>query len=165
MLLTFPKRGFADARILVVDDHDDSRIIARIVLEHDGYEVIEASTGPEALRCALDSLPDVILMDLILPELDGLEVTRRICADPAMNHARIVAMTASTRAHIQDDAFIAGCHDFLAKPFHIVDLRRVVLEQLTAARPPLRIVWDSLAASAKASALRHRATKGQYQLR
>jgi CheY-like chemotaxis protein len=161
-VLSYQKGEDRRSRILIVDDHEDSRMVARIVLEHDGHEVFQAATGTEALRMACELLPDVILMDIVLPELDGLEASQRIRRHPKATHTRIVAMTALDRGTIYDEALLAGCNAFLPKPFHIAALRKVVHDQLHAAsRLALISVLGDFATMAKAS-IRHRTTKGQY---
>lgn len=132
------------ARILVIDDHEDSRNVARLVLEHVGYRVSLASTGTEGLHRALEELPDLVLADLILPELDGLAVAERLRLHPATCDIRIIAVTADARPAARQDAFRAGCNDFLVKPFHIATLRSLVLEQLLLARMYTRSRFVSL---------------------
>ena len=121
-------------RVLVVDDHDDSRTVARMVLEHAGYRVSEAATGPEGLQSALDEQPDVALVDIALPEFDGLELARRIRANTQTCETRIVAVSAMGREDLREASYLAGCDAFLAKPFYIATLRRVVCDQLREAR-------------------------------
>jgi CheY-like chemotaxis protein len=102
--------------VLVVDDHEDSRIIARLVLEAAGFRVREAANGVAALSLAVAIEPDVMLLDLILPEIDGWEVARRLRRDPATTNMGIIAMTALA---VRDDhvrARHAGCDAVLIKP-------------------------------------------------
>jgi CheY-like chemotaxis protein len=127
---------YSGAHILVVDDHEDSRVVARMVLEHAGYEVSTASTGPEAFEAAIARQPDLILMDIVLPELDGLEVSRRLRSHPATRELRIIAVTALGRSTIREESLLAGCDAFLPKPYHVSTLRSVVFEQLLYARRP-----------------------------
>lgn len=122
------------AGILVIDDHEDSRNLAKLVLEHAGYTVSLASTGSEGLQRAFLELPDLIIADLILPEIDGLELVARLRLHPATCAVRIIALTADARPSVHDDAVRAGCNAFLVKPFHIATLRSLVLEQLLLAR-------------------------------
>jgi CheY-like chemotaxis protein len=133
--MTAPVQNFlSGARILVIDDHEDSRNLANLVLEHAGYKVSLASTGVQGLELALLELPDLILADLILPEIDGLELVERLRLHPATSDVRIIALTADARPAVHDDAMRAGCNAFLVKPFPIATLRSVVLEQLLLAR-------------------------------
>ena len=122
------------AHILVVDDHEDSRLVARTVLEHAGYTVSLAANGPDALRLAASLKPDLVLMDIVLPELDGLEVTRRLRADVRTHDLRIVAVTALARSTVREDALLAGCNAFLCKPYPVRTLRTLVFEQLLLGR-------------------------------
>jgi CheY-like chemotaxis protein len=131
------------AHILVVDDHEDSRIVARMVLEHAGYVVSTAATGPEAFALAIARQPDLVLMDIVLPELDGIEVSRRLRMHPATKDMRIVAVTALGRSTIREESLLAGCDAFLSKPYHVAALRTIVFEQLLYARRPAQ--WTALA--------------------
>jgi CheY-like chemotaxis protein len=131
--MTFSDRLVSPARILIVDDHDDSRVVTRLVLEHQGYTVFEACSGEEGLRMALEQQPDIMLVDVVLPGFDGLELARRVRSNPVMRDTRIIAVSALGRASLPDEAVRAGCSAFLAKPVHIAELRRLVLEQLNPA--------------------------------
>ncbi|HEX8432692.1 MAG TPA: response regulator [Longimicrobium sp.] len=82
-------------RILLVDDHEDSRIIYRTLLRHAGFSVIECVDGASAVRTAREECPDLILMDLSLPVLDGWEATRILKSDERTRHIPIVALTAN----------------------------------------------------------------------
>jgi two-component system, cell cycle response regulator DivK len=137
-MLLSPQSVFSRPRVLVVDDHEDSRTVARMVLEHAGYDVTEASTGPEGLRRAIEDQPDVALVDIVLPEFDGLELSRRIRAHQTTSEMRIVAVTALARSNVREASFLAGCDAFLAKPFHIASLRTIVFDQLREARRGVR---------------------------
>jgi CheY-like chemotaxis protein len=120
-------------RILIVDDHEDSRIITRLVLEQAGFQVSEASTGPEGLRIALAERPRLVLVDIMLPEMDGFELSRRLRANPATHETRLVALTARADRRTREESMLAGCDAFLAKPVHIAALRTTILEELNAA--------------------------------
>lgn len=104
-------------RILVVEDTDDNRQIIRDVLSHAGYELIEAQTGEEGIAMAAAHHPDLILMDIQLPVLDGYEATRRIKADPALTHIPIIAVTSYALAGDEAKTRAAGCSGYVAKPF------------------------------------------------
>jgi two-component system cell cycle response regulator DivK len=125
------------AHILVVDDHEDSREVARTVLEYAGYTVSVAGTGTEALRLAANG-PDLVLLDIVLPEVDGLEVARRLRANPATSDLRIVAVTAMARSTVREIALLAGCNAFLCKPYPVRTLRTLVFEQLLLGRAQAR---------------------------
>jgi CheY-like chemotaxis protein len=162
MLNSF-RGSVSDSRVLVVDDHDDSRTVARIVLEHAGYEVYEAATGIEAVQQALALTPAVILMDIALPKIDGLEAARRIRAHPRTNRTRIIAVTALGRGWLGEEARSAKCNAFLEKPFHIETLRKVVAEQVVAARRSAILDVIRNFAGLTRFSPRRQPTKGQYQ--
>jgi two-component system cell cycle response regulator DivK len=104
-------------RILVVEDQEDNRQILRDLLKHAGYEVIEVDNGAEALPAAAEHRPDVILMDIQLPILDGYEATRRIKADPMLKHIPIIVVTSYALSGDEAKARTAGCDAYVAKPF------------------------------------------------
>jgi CheY-like chemotaxis protein len=102
--------------VLVVDDHDDSRTIARLVLESAGFRVIDARTGFEGLRLALDAKPLVVLLDLVLPGVDGWEIARLLRLESSTRDCVIVAVTAVASTEDHDRALLAGCDEVLTKP-------------------------------------------------
>ena len=102
--------------VLVVEDDEDIRLAMRLALEDFGYRVVEAGTGEEAVEIAWRNCPDVILMDLSLPVLDGLSATRRIRQDPQMQEVPIVAVTAHHEAQFRANALAAGCNAYTTKP-------------------------------------------------
>ena len=104
------------ARVLLVDDYPDAREMYSEYLEYSGYEVIEAANGMEALQRAVDDRPDIILMDLSLPVMDGWEATRRLKADERTASIPVVALTGHALAGISDGALKAGCDAFVTKP-------------------------------------------------
>ena len=104
-------------RILVVEDQEDNRRILRDLLTSAGYEVIEATTGEEAVAAAQAQGPDLILMDIQLPGIDGYEATRRIKANPALRGIPVIAVTSYALSGDDARAFEAGCDAYVAKPF------------------------------------------------
>lgn len=104
------------ARILVVEDQEDNRIIVRDLLTSADYEVIEAVTGKEGVALAREHVPDLILMDIQLPEIDGYEATRRIKSDPTLRHIPIIAVTSYALSGDDVKASEAGCDAYLSKP-------------------------------------------------
>jgi two-component system cell cycle response regulator DivK len=104
-------------RILVVEDHEENRRIMRDLLTSAGYEMIEAVTGEEGIALAERERPDLILMDIQLPGLDGLETTRRIKANPALRAIPIIAVTSYALSGDDVKAREAGCNDYVTKPF------------------------------------------------
>jgi CheY-like chemotaxis protein len=106
----------APPTILVVDDFDDNRQMYAEFLGYSGFKVIEASNGVEAVDKATDALPDVIVMDLSLPVLDGWEATRRLKADARTRHIPVLALTGHALEGHSKGARAAGCDAFLVKP-------------------------------------------------
>src|SRR5215471_14544077 len=104
-------------RILVVEDQPDNRQILRDLLENAGYEMIEAENGEEALTAAAAHRPDLILMDIQLPLLDGYEATRRIKADPTLTATPIIAVTSYALGGDEIKARDAGCDAYVPKPY------------------------------------------------
>ncbi|HEY7244403.1 MAG TPA: response regulator [Xanthobacteraceae bacterium] len=104
-------------RILVVEDQEDNRRIVRDLLTTTDYEVIEAENGVEALAAVAGQRPDLILMDIQLPVMDGYEATRRIKADPALRAIPIIAVTSYALSGDEEKARACGCDDFVPKPF------------------------------------------------
>ena len=117
-------------RILVVEDHEDNRQILRDLLNAAGYEMVEAHDGEQALEKVSASRPDLILMDIQLPGIDGYEVTRRIKADSALAAIPIIAVTSYALAGDDGKARAAGCDDYVAKPFSPRQLLAKIREYL-----------------------------------
>jgi two-component system cell cycle response regulator DivK len=103
--------------ILVVEDQEDNRRILRDLLTSADYELIEAVNGEEALAAMAKDRPDLILMDIQLPVMDGYEATRRIKADPASAAIPIIAVTSYALSGDEAKARDAGCDDFVPKPY------------------------------------------------
>ena len=104
-------------RILVVEDQEDNRRILRDLLTSVGYEIIEATTGEEGVASAETGHPDLILMDIQLPGIDGYEATRRVRAHPALRQVPIIAVTSYALSGDDVKAKEAGCTDYVPKPF------------------------------------------------
>ncbi|CAN5849086.1 response regulator [soil metagenome] len=111
--------------ILLVEDNEDNRIIYTTVLRHVGYDVIEAHDGVQAIALARSAKPDLILMDISIPEIDGWEATRILRQDPATSAIPIVALTAHALQDDREKAAQVGFTAYLAKP---VNPRAVVAE-------------------------------------
>jgi len=103
-------------KVLIVDDFEDNRAMYAEFLRFSGFEVVEASNGIEAIDRAQKQLPDLVVMDLSLPVLDGWEATRRLKKDPRTRHIPIVALTGHALEGHSEGARQAGCDEFLAKP-------------------------------------------------
>jgi len=104
-------------RILVVEDQEDNRRILRDLLTSVGYEIIEAITGEEGVALAETGRPDLILMDIQLPGIDGYEATRRVRAHPALRQVPIIAVTSYALSGDDVKAMEAGCNDYIPKPY------------------------------------------------
>jgi two-component system cell cycle response regulator DivK len=104
-------------RILVVEDQEDNRQIIRDLLATTDYELSEAENGEEALAAVAQQRPDLILMDIQMPVLDGYEATRRIKADPALRAIPIIAITSYALSGDEQKAREAGCDDYVPKPY------------------------------------------------
>ena len=120
--------------VLVAEDNEDNRIIAATILRHSGYRVAEATTGVEAMQIARSMLPDLILMDVGMPDIDGWSTTRTLKNDPATHDIVIVAFTAHALPGDREQALQAGCDGYLAKPVEPVRLVREVAKALSNAR-------------------------------
>jgi len=104
-------------RILVVEDQLDNRQIIRDMLASTDYEIIEAEDGEQALAIIAKVRPDLILMDIQLPIMDGYEATRRIKADPALRSIPIIAVTSYALSGEEKKARAVGCDEYVPKPF------------------------------------------------
>lgn len=102
--------------VLVVEDYQDAREMYAAYLQFSGYGVAEAANGVEAVEKAQELLPDIVLMDLALPRMDGWEATRRLKADPRTRHIPVVALTGHALAGHAEGAREAGCDAFVTKP-------------------------------------------------
>lgn len=104
-------------RILVVEDQEDNRQILRDLLSSAGYQMLEAEDGEAALAAAAAQRPDLILMDIQLPILDGYEATRRLKADAALKDIPVIVVTSYALSGDEDKARAAGCDDYVTKPY------------------------------------------------
>lgn len=102
--------------ILLVEDNEDNVAIYRTLLEHLGHVVLVAADGEVGIRLARERNPDVILMDLSLPKVDGLHATRKLKADPRTAHIPVIALTAHALVGDEERAREAGCDGYFAKP-------------------------------------------------
>lgn len=124
--------------ILLVEDNEDTRRVYSVMLEHAGFAVIEAANGSDAVRCALDSAPDLILMDMNLPMLDGWEAARQIKADARASAAPLLAFSAlvDSIADLRRDAALFD--GFIAKPVSPAELVRRVAAYVDLVDPRVR---------------------------
>lgn len=119
-------------RVIVVDDNPINLKLLRIVLDDEGYEVRTASDAEEALALLAAFHPRLIMMDLQLPGMDGLELTRRLKSDPATRDIIIIAVTSYAMKGDDQKAFAAGCDDYITKPICTVSLPSLVARHLAA---------------------------------
>ncbi|MGB8509861.1 MAG: response regulator [Pyrinomonadaceae bacterium] len=126
------------ATVLVVDDFDDARQLIALNLKSEGYRVVEATNGREALEAARRETPDLILMDLSLPALDGLSAACRIREMKELETAPLVACSAHHAGTHRAAALAVGCDDYLEKPIDMEALRLVVAQLLTQRADAMR---------------------------
>jgi two-component system cell cycle response regulator DivK len=119
-------------RILIIEDQEDNRAILRDLLGQAGYELIEATDGLEGVKLAEQEHPDLILMDIQLPVIDGYEATRRIRAVPGLTSTPIIAVTSYALSGDEAKARAAGCDGYVTKPFSPRDLLAKVRAYLPA---------------------------------
>ena len=119
--------------VLVVEDYQDAREMYAAYLQFSGYRVAEATNGLEAIEKTLELMPDIILMDLALPKMDGWEATRRLKSDERTRHIPIVALTGHALAGHAEGARLAGCDAFVTKPC-LPDVLVVEIQRMLAAR-------------------------------
>jgi two-component system cell cycle response regulator DivK len=118
-------------RILLVEDEEDNMKILRDLLAPMGHEIVEAENGEQALAEVAKARPDLILMDIQLPILDGYEATRRIKADPALRSIPVIAITSYALGEDEKRARAAGCDDFVPKPYSPRELLAKIRGYLT----------------------------------
>ena len=123
-------------RVLLVDDYPDAREMYAEYLDFSGFEVLEAANGMEALQRAAEGQPDIILMDLSLPVMDGWEATRRLKADKRTQDIPVVALTGHALAGISEGAKKAGCDAFVTKPCLPEDLVKEIRKVLDQQKSP-----------------------------
>jgi CheY-like chemotaxis protein len=112
--------------ILVVDDFDDTRLLLRTWLQKKGYQIVEAENGNQAVSKAESVRPDLIIMDVEMPELDGLSATRKIRALPHAKTLPIVAVSAYGADQFRNEALAAGCNEYVSTPFEPDELEKLI---------------------------------------
>jgi len=115
-----------DRTIMIVEDYDDTRYLLKRLLESKGYRVLEAVNGQEAVEIAKTEHPDLILMDLDLPILDGIEATQHLRQQSATKSVPIVAVTAYPMSYTHVKAFAKGCNEYLSKPIDFDELDKLL---------------------------------------
>ncbi len=112
--------------VLVVEDDQDNREMVIKVLKHNGYRAIEAVDGEEAVERAKAENPDLILLDLYIPKMDGYEVTRTLKGDQGLQHIPIIALTAQAMKGNREQALAAGCDGYIPKPINVRELPKQI---------------------------------------
>ena len=130
-----PTASAPPARILIVDDDRHNRLLLEVMLAPDGYSIISAPTGAEALVMIAQQPPDLILLDVMMPGMDGYQVVARIKSNPSTKHIPVIMLSALDDRNSRMHGLSAGAEDFLTKPVNRVELCTRVRALL---RPPAR---------------------------
>ena len=120
-------------KLLIADDEQAVRSLVHVTLEGDDYEILEAADGLEALEVARDESPSLVLLDIMMPRLDGLEVCRQLKSDPDTSDIVVVMLTAQAQDRDRDQGLAAGADDYFTKPFSPLALLNMV-ERVRQAR-------------------------------
>jgi len=119
------KKG-SPQKILVVEDNQDNREMVVKALKFNGYQVVEAVDGEEAIEKARTEHPDLILLDIFLPKMDGYEATRRLKGDTSLRNIPIIALTAHAMKGSMEEALAAGCDGYIPKPIDVRELPKQI---------------------------------------
>jgi two-component system cell cycle response regulator DivK len=122
------------ATILYVEDNTENRILVRRVLEAEGHDVLEAGDAAQALEVLEAQTPDLIFMDINMPDMDGYTLTTRIKSNPQLSHVPIVAMTAHVMKGDRERSFEAGCDGYIQKPIDVDKLPEQIYHFLASKR-------------------------------
>ena len=117
--------------ILYVEDNFENKLFVRRVIESMGHEMVEAETGLDSLVLAAEKVPDLILMDVNIPGMDGLETTAKMKQNPRLAHIPIIALTANAMKGDKERCLAAGCDGYMQKPVGVSDLRREITRYST----------------------------------
>ena len=139
------RQNYSDPVVLIVEDHDDTREMLKTFLEMVGCQVIEAENGEQALNVAEKTRPHLILLDMKMPRLDGLTVTRLIRSHPNLHEVPIVAVTGNATLRFQAEVLKAGCNYCLVKPIDFDRLEELIQMLARSAPPPVLRTRYSLA--------------------
>ena len=120
--------------ILLVEDFDDTRLMMKLWLQRNGYRVIEAETGEEAISIARRDLPDLIIMDVMMPGMNGLDATQQIRQYQPLNQVPIVAVSAYGADEYRKIALEAGCDEYVSTPFNPAELADLIGSLLESRR-------------------------------
>lgn len=121
-------------KVLTVDDEPDVLLLCRVNLEFEGYDVVEASDGEEAMRKLREERPDVVLLDVMMPKMDGWQVLQAIKADEELAATPVVMLTAKVQDQDQIRGWSEGAADYITKPFSPLALSQVLQDVLATAR-------------------------------
>ena len=132
----------APRKVLIVEDNEDNRAIYAQYLRYAGYRVIEAANGQEGIDLARRERPDIILMDISMPVMDGLTATRQLKGDPELGSIPIIALTAHAMASDEDMVREAGCDGYIAKPVVPRAVREEIDRWIGRSRPEPPITED-----------------------
>jgi two-component system cell cycle response regulator DivK len=117
--------------ILIVEDEPKNMKLLRDLLQRFGYEILEASDGEQGVKSAGEKMPDLILMDIMMPKMDGLEATRIIKADIKTKHIPVIALTSYAMKGDREKTIEAGCDGYIAKPIEIKEVLKTIETYLT----------------------------------
>jgi two-component system, cell cycle response regulator DivK len=122
-------------KVLIVEDYPDMRDLLGIIVERLGYLPVLANEGEEGVEKAIAEKPGLILLDMMMPKMDGREVARRLRANPETKEIPILAITALFRSQDLDGCLLAGCNGYIVKPFGVEDLQAKIRELLAGTGP------------------------------
>jgi two-component system cell cycle response regulator DivK len=124
----------SDVRVLYIEDNAENRLLVRRILEAEGYSVLEAGDGPSGLELAAQMQPDLILLDINLPEIDGYDLARRFRNTPGLQQVPILAITANVMKGDREHTLEAGCDGYIQKPIDVDRLPEQVVAALQRTR-------------------------------
>lgn len=117
-------------RVLIVEDNEQNRILMRTLLKHLNYEILEAKDGKEGIKISKEQKPDLIFMDIQMPELDGLEATKILKNDPETKDIKIIIVTSYAMKRDKEKAFEVGADDYISKPINIEEVMKLTQKYL-----------------------------------
>lgn len=121
-------------RILIAEDFEENRIALKLILKHTGFDVIEAENGQQAVEAVRREKPDLVLMDISLPVIDGLQATREIRGDEKFERLPIIIVSAHDNEEVRRQAAEAGASEYITKPIEIEELKRLIEDCLSVMR-------------------------------
>jgi|SRR5215475_5637381 len=121
-------------RILIAEDFEENRVALKLILKHTGFDVIEAEDGQQAIEVVRREEPDLVLMDITLPVLDGLQATREIRSEEKFEQLPIIVVSAHDNEEIRREAAEAGGSEYISKPIEIEELKKLINGCLSVAR-------------------------------